>query len=93
MLWSSNGEPMPDGDTGDASPGVCEEEAAADAPSSSVASEALRDRAPIKLFFSLNFSIQLALNATWLSGLVVVAAKARALSRMRSSESGFPFFS
>lgn len=84
---------MPEGETGEASPGVCEEEAAADAPSSSVASEAFRDRAPIRLFFSLNFSIQLALNATWLSGLVVVAENARALSRIKSSESGFPFFS
>lgn len=84
---------MPEGETGEVSPGVCEEEAAADALSSSAARETLRDRAPIKLFLSLNFSIQLELSATWLSALVVVAEKARAFSRMRSSDSGLPFFS
>ena len=30
------------------------------------------------LFFSLNFSIQLELKVSWLSGVVVVAAKTRA---------------
>lgn len=58
---------------------MCEEEdTAAPKSASSGASDALRDRAPIKLFLSLNFSIQLELSVTWLSGLVVVAANARA---------------
>lgn len=60
---------------------------------SSGASELLRERAPMRLFLSLNFSSHVELVATLLSGVVVVAAKALALLRMRSSVSGRPFFS
>lgn len=45
----------------------------------------------MRLFFSLNFSIQLELSVT--SGHVVVVEKARACRRMSSSVSGLPFFS
>jgi len=82
------------GESGDVPLGVCDEEAAAEMPSaSSGASELFRDRAPIKLLFSLNFSSQVVLNTCWFSGLVVVAEKARAWSRMASSVSFLPFFS
>lgn len=60
---------------------------------SSGASEVFRDRAPIKLCFSLNFSIQLELRVTLFSGPDVVAAKARAFSRINSSLRACPFFS
>lgn len=54
---------MPDGDTGEVPLGVCEDEAPVEMPStSSGTSDPFRDRAPIKLFFNLNFSIQLELN-------------------------------
>lgn len=60
---------------------------------SSGASEDRRDRAPMRLFFSLNFSSHMELVATLFSGVAVVAENARALSRMRSSVNGKPFLS
>jgi hypothetical protein len=57
---------------------------------SSGARELFRDLAPIRLFFSLNFSSQLALKTWWFSGVVVVEAKALAFSRMMSSDNGCP---
>ena len=85
---------MPCGEMGEVPLGVCDEEAAAEILSaSSGARDPFRDRAPSRLFLSLNFSIQLELNGFWVSGVVVVAAKARALSRIRSSVSGKPRFS
>lgn len=60
-----DGDPMPCGETGEVPFGVCDEEAVMDEFSaSSGAREPFRDRAPIRLFFSLNFSIQLELS-TW----------------------------
>lgn len=74
--------------------GVCDDEATADRFSaSSGAKDGFRDRAPRRLFFSLNFSIQLEVRVCWFSGVVVVAEKARALSRITSSVRGMPFFS
>ena len=87
---------MPLGDTGEVPLGVCEEDAAAERPasrSSEGASELFRDRAPMRLFLSLNFSIQLELSTVWFSGVVVVAEKARAFSRINSFVNGSPFFS
>ncbi len=46
------------------------------ASASSGASELFRDRAPSKLFFCLNFSIQLLFHSCWFSGVVVVEANA-----------------
>ena len=87
---------MPCGDTGDVPLrlGVCDAEAVAEMISaSSGANDPFRDRAPSRLFFSLNFSIQLLLNTWWFSGVVVVDANARAFSRITSSVSGPPFLS
>lgn len=54
---------MPLGETGEVPLGVCDEEAPVENPStSSGANELLRDRAPMRLFLSLNFSIQLELS-------------------------------
>jgi hypothetical protein len=47
----------------------------------------------MRLFLSLNFSIQLELSVTASSGLVVVAMNARACCFIKSSDSGLPFFS
>lgn len=59
----------------------------------SAAMELVRAFAPIKLFFSLNFSNQLALvTLAVLSELPTVVAKNRALSLMIASESGNPCF-
>lgn len=79
---------------GELSPGDCEFDAIAEADSSSSASDAFLDRAPIRLFFSLNFSSQFELSVT--SGdvvVVVVVENARACRRISSSVSGLPFFS
>ena len=81
---------MPCGDVGDVLLGVCDEDAAAEVLSSSGARLPFLDLAPMRLFFNLNFSIQLELRVEWLSGLVVVAENARALSRIISSLSGRP---
>lgn len=89
-----DGEPSACGDVGETPLGVCEFDAAAEPVSeSSGAREPFRDLAPMRLFLSLNFSIQLALVATWPSGLLVVAAKVRALSLIMSSDRGRPFLS
>ena len=57
------GESALRGETGEVPPPVCDVEAEADiASASSGAREPLRERAPIKLFFNLNFSIQLDVN-------------------------------
>lgn len=76
---------------GERSPGECEFDAMAEPESNSSASDAFLDRAPIRLFFSLNFSNQLELSVT--SGDVVVVENARACRRINSSVSGLPFFS
>lgn len=83
---------MPWGEVGEVPFGVCESDAAADMSSaSSGASDPLRDLAPMRLFFSLNFSIQWELRAAWFSGLAEVVENARAFSRIRSSVNGRPF--
>ena len=85
---------MPLGETGEVPLGVCDEDAAVEMPSmSSGANELFRDRAPMRLFLSLNFSIQLELRTVWFSGVVVVAANARAFSRIKSFVRGRPLFS
>lgn len=77
---------------GDVSRGECEDDALIEPDSnSSVASDAFLERAPIRLFFNLNFSIQLELSIT--SGHVVVVEKARACRRICSSVRDMPFFS
>lgn len=60
---------------------------------SSGASELFLERAPIKLFFNLNFSSQLVLKVVWVSGLLEVAENACAVWRIKSSDRGTPFFS
>ena len=76
------------GEIGESAPGVCALDGGLEAPSDSSAIDPLRDFAPIKWFFCLNFSNQLVLFALrWLSELPTVCAKKRALSRIIASVS------
>ena len=76
------------GDMGERAPGVCAFDGGFEVPSDSSAIEPLRDFAPIRWFFCLNFSSQLVLFALrWLSEFPTVCAKKRALSRMIESVS------
>jgi hypothetical protein len=64
-------------DVGDPLLGECDVDAVREVSSaSSWAREPFLDLAPIKLFFSLNFSSQLVLSPAWASGLFEVAEKA-----------------
>ena len=78
---------------GDVLLGVCVPDPGLDAASVSSMTELLRDFAPMRLFFCLNFSNQLLLFAFGkLSELPTVVAKNLNFSLIRASVSGRPCF-
>lgn len=94
FLLCCSDDGMPLEDTGDLSLSASGEEASLEIPSMSLgANELFRDRAPMRLFSSLNSSIQPVLGTVCFSEVVVVAENSRAFSRIMSLVSGWPFFS
>jgi hypothetical protein len=93
---NGDGDANPVGEVGESTAGDCTAEASAESivkrvglSESLFANELFRDFAPIRLFFSLNFSNQLWVRTFSLpSGLPQVLAKNRAFSLIISSLSG-----